>query len=137
MRHAARAVVLAVLLPVLVAAEGEPIPATLGDEVRDGTAALEDLYRAEAACAGVENPKPPPRLEIRPGRRIRCPGVTPNGLCSGLHLRRARRILVTYATTYAIPHELLHDLLCQLPRAANPHGCDRAHQSPLWRRCLP
>jgi hypothetical protein len=140
MLRAARAVVFAALVPVLAGtgtAEGELVPGTLRDDVRDGTAALDALYRAQAACVGVARPQPPPRLEIRPGAKIRCPGVTPNGLCSGLHTRRPRRIVVTYATTYAIPHELLHDLLCQLPRAANPYGCDPDHESPLWQRCLP
>lgn len=127
---AARARAIAILVGVLGAA------ATAGADEPVATAGLETLYRAEASCVGVAQPKPPPALEIRAGTRVRCRGVTADGTCAGLHRERPRRVIVTYATTDAIPHELLHDVLCQVPRALNPYGCDRRHESPAWRRCL-
>jgi hypothetical protein len=108
---------------------------TMAATVQSGAIAIEAVYRAEAACVGLERPKPPPTVEIRPGRYVRCPGATPNGKCAGLH--HPRKIIVAYATAAAIPHELLHDVLCQLPRDVNPLGCDSRHLSPFWSTCVP
>ena len=113
----------------------DPPPAAASVTVHSGAIAIEAVYRAEAACVGLERPKPPPTVVIRPGRYVSCPGATSNGKCAGLH--HPRKIIVTYATAVTIPHELLHEVLCQLPRAANPLGCDPRHLSPFWNTCAP
>jgi len=95
----------------------------------DFGATLLAVYLELAACAGLSNPKPPPTIVIQRGEWVRCPDVTPDGKCSGLH--RGHRILVTYGTTDALRHELLHDVLCQLG------DCDPRHQRPEWTRCMP
>jgi len=131
--------------PARPAAIFEPLPLIAADPpsaaaavtVHSGAMAIEAVYRAEAACVGLERPKPPPTVVIRPGPYVSCLGATPSGKCAGLHHYRSRRIIVTYATAETIPHELLHDVLCQLPRAANPLGCDPRHLSPFWNTCAP
>ena len=138
--------VLVVLCAQLASAAAifEPLPRTIDHPspeaaaaatVHSGAIAIEAVYRAEAACVGLERPKPPPTVVIRPGPYVSCPGATPNGKCAGLH--HPRKIIVTYATAETIPHELLHDVLCQLPRDANPLGCDPRHLSPFWATCAP
>ena len=99
-----------------------------------GAAALY-LYMAQAKCAGLDHPRPYPAVaRIIPGEGFRCGDASPTGWCAGLHT--AREITLSYATTDAWPHELVHAVLCQLPRSKNPYGCDRHHRSPLWQRCM-
>jgi hypothetical protein len=86
------------------------------------------LYQAQAACVGVEHPRPLPEVRIIARDRFRCGPASPTGLCSGLHTRRS----ITLTTpTNAWPHELLHAVLCQ-----THYGCDPDHKSPLWQTCL-
>jgi hypothetical protein len=93
------------------------------------------LYMAQAKCAGLEAPRPQPKItRIVPGDRFYCGPASPTEWCSGLHT--SRFIKLSYGTTDAWSHELFHSVLCQLPPEKNPHGCDAAHRSPLWERCL-
>jgi hypothetical protein len=111
----------------------EPIqPETVVAHMAD----LVEVYLSEAACAGLSNPKPAPTILLRSGNKVDCVGVTPDGLCSGLHTNHPRRIYITYSSAASLPHEFLHDVLCQLPRSVNPYGCDPKHQSPLWQTCV-
>ena len=99
-----------------------------------GSAALY-LYLAQAKCVGLEHPRPYPAVaRIVPGHGFPCGRASPTGWCAGRHT--AHRITLSYTTTDAWPHELLHAVLCQLPARLNPYGCDTHHQSPLWQRCL-
>jgi len=109
---------------------------TLTTEAMDVAAigqAVLALYLAQAGCLGIDTPEPPPTIVVRPGAHLPCPELTSNGKCSGIH--RGRKVIVSYGTVSAIPHELLHDLLCQIPRDRNPYGCDPHHDSPYWQAC--
>ena len=98
-----------------------------------GPAALY-LYLAQAKCVGLKHPRPYPAVtRVIPGERFQCE-ASPTGWCAGLHTTGS--ITLSYGTTSAWAHELFHSVLCQLPAAANPYGCDAEHLSPLWKRCL-
>ena len=93
------------------------------------------LYLAQAKCVGLEQPRPyPAAVKIIPGEGFPCGSASPTGLCAGLHT--ARNIKLSFGTTDAWPHELLHAVLCQLPESANPYGCDPGHKSPYWQSCI-
>ncbi len=93
------------------------------------------LYLAQAKCVGLQHPKPyPAAVRILPGDGFRCGDASPTGRCAGMHT--SRTITLSYGTTDAFPHELLHAVLCQLPARDNPYGCDPDHQSPYWTTCI-
>lgn len=99
-------------------------------------------YLALAACTGLMRPLPPPTVVIGPGDGVACAALAGRCLdaactrryptrCTGLHTMHPRRVRVGFATTDALPHELLHDVLCQLG------NCDHRHEGAAWGAGLP
>ncbi len=132
------ALVLLSLPRVAAHAADDVLTPGLSSMMETAVSAVSDAYLAKARCVGLAHARALPRIIILPGDRVSCPQVTPGGLCAGVHLSGARRrIYVSYATVNAIGHELLHDVLCQLPRRENPYGCDPHHKSAYWQLCLP
>ncbi len=93
-----------------------------------------------AACARVPVPRPP-RIIIARTPAVACAGmrgrcydaactVRYDGTCAGTYMPRTQTVRLG-SDAAALPHELLHHVLCRAGR------CDTGHADASWHTCLP
>lgn len=79
-------------------------------------------YLAVEACAGVL--RPPPRILVRPGATVACPGLARSGRCHGAYYPARKLVVLPLDDASALAHEYLHHLIG-----------DRRHRDARWGAC--